>query len=433
VLYLFYKYSAQVAAGAIRAESGGEGACGPAAAGAAEEAEGPSMRAAPAPLRCALRLPADSVHEDSGAVGGDPCASAPHAVAAAGFEAALLSNANLVGDNCNRGMLLGSLLGLVYGAHNLPTHLIAGLHRRAEIEATVAAFSRSLVSPQLAVLRTARVEASGARIVMTPRFGRPSPLPILRYPVSQLQRRTAGGAAVPVAEAAADALAAGIAVGAPTDLACKLAAIHRHCAAASASLAAGPGTSRAQLRYARAAGAVLLPPPAVASSASLQRATRLLLPAGDGVRAVLDEGEAAKDRTAALTAIAAGAASGVFASGSEAAAAALRESATDGLLVPLRGLPRACLDEESAVNVLLDCGTGPSGIAVAARVLGVEAAAGTGVFYYAPAGLVGTIRDDCAEDGLAPLPAGWRGVLHRHGLWRRVISTTTSPTLTGAV
>jgi hypothetical protein len=85
------------------------------------------------------------------------------------------------------------------------------------------------------------------------------------------------------------------------------------------------------------------------------------------------------------------------------------------------------------VNVLLDGGAGPSGAAVAVRILGVEAAAGTGAFYYAPAGRVGTIRDECAEDSSAPLPTGWRGVLHGHGLWRRVTRTATSPTLTGAV
>jgi hypothetical protein len=228
-------------------------------------------------------------------------------------------------------------------------------------------------------------------------------------------------------------VADGIAVGAPVDLACKLAAIHRHCAASSAASAAGTGASRVQLRYARAAGAVLVPPPAITSSAILQRATRLLLPAGDGVPGVLDEGEAAKDRAAALAAMAAGAASGVVVPGSTAAAGAAHESAINNLHVPLRDLPRACLDEESAVNVLLDCGTAPPGVAVAARVLGVEAAAGTGVFYYAPAGLVGTIRDKCAEGELDPLSAGWRGVLHRHGLGRRVTRTTASPTLTGAV
>lgn len=51
----------------------------------------------------------------------------------AAFERGVLANANLAGDSANRGALVGCLLGLTLGAHNIPRHLIDGLVRKDEV------------------------------------------------------------------------------------------------------------------------------------------------------------------------------------------------------------------------------------------------------------------------------------------------------------
>lgn len=88
---------------------------------------------------------------------------------------ALVSNANIVGDSCNRGMLLGATLGSIFGASNLPGHLIEGLFRRDELRGLMAAFSGRVIAPQWT---EASLLPASRR---WPRFGRPWPLPLASY------------------------------------------------------------------------------------------------------------------------------------------------------------------------------------------------------------------------------------------------------------
>jgi hypothetical protein len=82
------------------------------------------------------------------------------------FRAALLENANLGGDCTHRGALLGAILGMTLGASNLPRDLVDGLVRGAA------------VAPHIFSL-AATVESHGANAPRRPpRFGRPSPLPV---------------------------------------------------------------------------------------------------------------------------------------------------------------------------------------------------------------------------------------------------------------
>jgi hypothetical protein len=81
------------------------------------------------------------------------------------FRAALLENANLGGDCTHRGALLGAILGMTLGASNLPRDLVDGLVRG------------TAVAPHIFSL-AATVESHGANAPRRPpRFGRPSPLP----------------------------------------------------------------------------------------------------------------------------------------------------------------------------------------------------------------------------------------------------------------
>lgn len=150
-----------------------------------------------------------------------------HGTPTAGFRAAMLANANLCGDNVNRGVLLGAILGAVVGASNLPADLVEGLHRREEAKSAGEGLA-ALVAV------TAAVTASQPRRAAP--FGRPWPLPIASY-----------GRETPVR--------------APRDLPTKLRAI-----AADAARAGVPAT---QVWYDRHAGPLLLqrvPPPFVAST-----------------------------------------------------------------------------------------------------------------------------------------------------------------------
>jgi hypothetical protein len=85
------------------------------------------------------------------------------------LETALLSNANLGGDCCNRGLLLGSVLGAAFGASNIPSQLINGLKRRDELLLLVDGIA-DLILQQFSTGMT-----------IAPRFGRPSPLPTREY------------------------------------------------------------------------------------------------------------------------------------------------------------------------------------------------------------------------------------------------------------
>jgi len=85
------------------------------------------------------------------------------------LETALLSNANLGGDCCNRGLLLGSVLGAAFGASNVPIRLINGLKRRDELLLAVDGIA-DLILQQFSTGMT-----------IASRLGRPSPLPTREY------------------------------------------------------------------------------------------------------------------------------------------------------------------------------------------------------------------------------------------------------------
>ena len=61
------------------------------------------------------------------------------------FEAALVANANVGGDNCHRGAILGAILGAALGFQAIPDRWIQGLQARAaletEIESWIARFA----------------------------------------------------------------------------------------------------------------------------------------------------------------------------------------------------------------------------------------------------------------------------------------------------
>jgi ADP-ribosylglycohydrolase len=56
------------------------------------------------------------------------------------FEAALIANANVGGDNCHRGAVLGALLGAALGFQSIPPRWISGLRDRAELEVEIDSF-----------------------------------------------------------------------------------------------------------------------------------------------------------------------------------------------------------------------------------------------------------------------------------------------------
>jgi len=203
------------------------------------------------------------------------------------FWAAMEGNAGVAGDSCNRGMLVGALLGAVFGARNLPAELVTGLFRSAEAQAGVAAFVDRVVRPQF-----------GSGDAMPPEpgsFGHPCPLPPARY-----------GDCTPVAY--------------PRDFAAKTAAI-------AADAAAAAVVSPTRLAWIRGVGPVVLPVGGGAAAfatpiprrtdthpeaAAIARWSALLSPfrvqgstSSTGPR-VAEEGDAAADRAAALAALASG-------------------------------------------------------------------------------------------------------------------------------
>ena len=56
------------------------------------------------------------------------------------FEAALIANTNVGGDNCHRGAVLGAILGAALGYAAIPERWIHGLQARAELEAEIETF-----------------------------------------------------------------------------------------------------------------------------------------------------------------------------------------------------------------------------------------------------------------------------------------------------
>lgn len=56
------------------------------------------------------------------------------------FEAALVANTNVGGDNCHRGTILGALMGAAYGFQAIPERWIQGLRCRSEIASEIDTF-----------------------------------------------------------------------------------------------------------------------------------------------------------------------------------------------------------------------------------------------------------------------------------------------------
>ena len=56
------------------------------------------------------------------------------------FEAALVANTNVGGDNCHRGALLGAMLGAALGYPAIPERWVRGLRSRAELEEEIESF-----------------------------------------------------------------------------------------------------------------------------------------------------------------------------------------------------------------------------------------------------------------------------------------------------
>ena len=56
------------------------------------------------------------------------------------FEAALIANTHVGGDNCHRGAVLGAILGAALGFRAIPERWIRGLQARAELEAEIDTF-----------------------------------------------------------------------------------------------------------------------------------------------------------------------------------------------------------------------------------------------------------------------------------------------------
>ena len=56
------------------------------------------------------------------------------------FEAALIANTNVGGDNCHRGAVLGAILGAALGFEAIPERWISGLTSHAELEREIDSF-----------------------------------------------------------------------------------------------------------------------------------------------------------------------------------------------------------------------------------------------------------------------------------------------------
>ena len=56
------------------------------------------------------------------------------------FEAALVANTNVGGDNCHRGAVLGAIMGASLGYGAIPERWIQGLRSRAELHEEIESF-----------------------------------------------------------------------------------------------------------------------------------------------------------------------------------------------------------------------------------------------------------------------------------------------------
>lgn len=60
------------------------------------------------------------------------------------FASGVLANANVGGENCHRGAVVGALLGAAAGQDAIPANLRTGLHDSAAIGAEIDAFVDAL-------------------------------------------------------------------------------------------------------------------------------------------------------------------------------------------------------------------------------------------------------------------------------------------------
>ena len=58
------------------------------------------------------------------------------------FEAGVLANTNLGGDNCHRGAVVGALLGAAVGTGQIPARLCDGLHLASTLQQPIHQFSQ---------------------------------------------------------------------------------------------------------------------------------------------------------------------------------------------------------------------------------------------------------------------------------------------------
>lgn len=128
-------------------------------------------------LYLAARFHADMLRAGGGGAGG----GGEQAREARGeaLREALLANANLGGDCCNRGMMLGGVLGAVLGRSGIPADLLQGLARRQEALAAAAGLSALCLSASAAAATAGAGVGAG-------RLGRPLASPLLASPSGAL-------------------------------------------------------------------------------------------------------------------------------------------------------------------------------------------------------------------------------------------------------
>jgi len=92
------------------------------------------------------------------------------------FYEAIISNTNLGGDNINRGILLGTLLGLLIGESNIPKYLITDLYRYKELTSIIDKY----IDMIMITLKQSTIDTNKAEIF--PFYGQPSVFPFVPYP-----------------------------------------------------------------------------------------------------------------------------------------------------------------------------------------------------------------------------------------------------------
>lgn len=79
------------------------------------------------------------------------------------FEAAVLSNTNVGGENCHRGAALGALMGAALGEAAIPPRLITGLSQHEALRQEIDAFCAAVL-PGTAVGSSAQATGAAAPV-----------------------------------------------------------------------------------------------------------------------------------------------------------------------------------------------------------------------------------------------------------------------------